>query len=250
MRKRVLKKTYSLFYLLSRQPKSIKKNRHYKDMLFHFQSSGVLKKLKISRRCYSLLNRAVIKPENLKNFLRTYKLPKNSFFPLFFAIKLDYLSGREKLKKAREDYIKEKILLFPSNVLNAVKKLKKFEQKYNMRKKNPLCIKYFIPETKKKVNKLFKFTLCQWFGYFNAFIEETKLKYRNIDLKYAKAIAFSSILDVDIDCKKEQLQSCIKKQFRIMSKKYHPDLGGDPELFRLLKQAKEKLLVYMNMQGK
>ena len=100
-----MKKLYSLNYLLSRQPATIKKSNDYKNLLIFYNSVPGLKKIFISRKCYSLLNDARIKPENLQFFYKTYRLPKAAFFPLFLKIKSEYLKKNKEQKNQKQRFI-------------------------------------------------------------------------------------------------------------------------------------------------
>ena len=74
-------------YLLDKQPKALVRDTKYPLLISYYRSSPLLMRIRFNKRCYSLLHNAVIKPEHLENFYKTYRLPKDSFFPLFSMIK-------------------------------------------------------------------------------------------------------------------------------------------------------------------
>ena len=111
---------YSLADLLAKQPKSLQKHDYYQSLLAHYYSSERLKGLRVSQRCYTLLHTCRIRPEHLKEFYRTYRLPRDPFFPLFFRIKRDYLEQRRRQEEARRTYIHAQVRRLPAPILSSI----------------------------------------------------------------------------------------------------------------------------------
>jgi len=230
---------YTISYLLSRQPKSIKKNPYYSALINYYNSSPELKKAAFNRICFRVLNRAKVLPKNLNTFYKIYNLPKNPFFPLFFKIKSDYLYSRLDYKKRRENYIINKWNNLRYNILCFLKKLKNIEKSYNIEGRCPFWDKHMFPDTKKKVNQYYSFTLIDWADYFQNYLNRLTLYYKISGKKNGKRIIACFLLDVPENNISIQF---INKQYYKLSKMYHPDKGGKPKEFRVIKRARDFLL--------
>ena len=84
----------SLAQLLDAQPRGLTRFSEHRLLWDHFLASDRLQKLRISPRCYHLLNQAKVPPGNLKNFYTTYRLPEDPFFPWFLKVKADWFIER------------------------------------------------------------------------------------------------------------------------------------------------------------
>jgi len=244
-RKRRRLKSYSLGYLLSKQPKSLQKSQFYEEMLLHYRSSARLQNLRISRRCYSLLQRAVIKPEYLNNFYRTYHLPRDPFFPLFLRIKQDYLEQRRQKQEQKMRYIADKMRGLPPDTLAFIKYLAAFEQQYNRTDNFPVWTTHLFPTTKKRVNEYSSFSRTEWIALFSAHLQRLEQRYRELDELTTKRLLAAYILEClpqknNIDRLQPDLQAAARN-YRRLSKLYHPDLGGEGDFFLQLQWAKEVL---------
>jgi len=243
-KRRVSPKNYSLARLLSRQPKSLAKHPLYSRMLHYYRLSERLRTLRFSRRCYSLLDRAVIAPEHLENFYRTYHLPKDPFFPLFFTIKRDYLKHREDLKRRRENYILARVRELDPQVLGFIRYLGRMEQQLNAAERTPVWERTIYPGSKKRADEYHRCSIDQWAEIFRSFGEGLQERYPrktgNTDWKriFAAFILECPPGDSTFHPPDEAL---VKRQYRRLSKLHHPDSGGNPERFRLLKQARDIL---------
>lgn len=173
-------KKYSLGYLLSRQPKSLKKNEYYPIMMSYFRNSERLQRLRVSRRCYSLLQHAKIDPENLHHFYRTYRLPQDPFFPLFFKIKREYLQERQRKQEERVRYIAARMRSLPAPTLGFIKYLGWFEQSCNHSGGYPVWNQHMFPHTKKRVGEYMKFSNAEWINFFKAYLQSFVHRYRRI----------------------------------------------------------------------
>lgn len=242
-RRPVGRKIYSVSYLLNKQPKSLSKQKHYQLMVSYLQNAPRLRDLRFNRRCYSLLNGAVVKPEHLENFYRTYRLPKNPFFPLFFMIKRNYLMERENKKLERKKYIEVKMKGIPSYVQKYFSLILQQEKKYNRAGNYPVFKENLSVRSKKKADIFVKYDHSDWiifFGKYTACLSEfyERIPLAQIDRIYAYLI---------LNCIPESPSTIpdetkISNRYRNYSKIYHPDRGGDPELFIKIKWARDLLL--------
>ncbi len=230
-------------YLLDKQPKSLSKQKHYLLMVSYLQNAPRLGGIRFNRRCYSLLNDAVIKPEHLDNFYKTYRLPKNPFFPLFFMVKRNYLMEREYKKLERKKYIDIKMKSIPSYVQRYFALLLRFEQKYNSAGNHPVFKENISVTTKKRADEYSKFDHADWIDFFGMYISSLTKYYKRIPSENLDRIYAYLILNSIPDSLSETPDSAkIKNRYRNYSKVYHPDRGGHPELFIKLKWARDLLL--------
>ena len=87
--------------------------------------------LRISPRCYRLLNEAKVPPENLKNFYATYKLPEDPFFPWFLKVKTEWFAERERWQEERRRAIEATMNSLPDHRRKALRLLAEYEKKAN-----------------------------------------------------------------------------------------------------------------------
>ncbi len=252
MRRRTRRvKIYSIGYLLSKQPKSLQKHQYYGEMLSYYRSSSRLQNARMSRRCYSLLQHATIKPEYLHNFYATYRLPKDPFFPLFLRIKQDYLQEKERKRQAKMRYIAEQMRALPPQTLSFIKFLAAFEQHFNSADNFPVWTLNMFPTTKKRVREYASFTPSEWIQHFQDHLRRLEQRYRNLDEETAERVLAAYVLECLPDHNHSEklkagrllqpdVQSAVRN-YRRLSKLHHPDLGGDGDLFLQLQWAKEVL---------
>lgn len=252
MRRRTRRiKVYSLSYLLAKQPKSLQKHRYYSEMLAYYRSSSRLQKLRISRRCYSLLQHATIKPEYLHNFYITYRLPKDPFFPLFLRIKRDYLQERQRKREEKMRYIAEQMHALPPQTLACIKYLAVFEQYYNSADNFPVWTLHMFPTTKKRVRAYAAFSQEEWIQHFQDHLGRLQQRYNKIDKSTAEQVLAAYVLEclpengnrgaaAQDRLPQTDIQAALRN-YRRLSKLHHPDLGGDGNLFLHLQWAKEVL---------
>ena len=244
-KRRVSPQSYSLARLLSKQPKSLAKHPMYLRMLQYYRLSARLRTLRFSRRCYSLLDRAVISPEYLENFYRTYRLPKDPFFPLFFTIKRDYLNHRDELRRRRESYILARVRELDPQVLGFIRYLGKMEQQLNAAGRTPVWERTIYPGSKKRADEYHRCSLDQWIEIFKTFGDGLRKRYprkaREADWEQIFAAFILECPPGNSDFRPPD-ETLVKRQYRKLSKHHHPDSGGNPEHFRLLKQARDILI--------
>ncbi len=236
-------KKYTISHLLSKQPKSIQKHPYYAEMLHHYRTSPSLKKVRFNRRCYSLLLHGKIAPENLKHFYRTYRLPKDPFFPLFFAIKREYLEQKKERKRKKTKYIADRMRQLPLSILNYIKFLAVLERYYNYGNHYPVWSARLFPKTKKQVNQYPSYTFKDWRAFFSAYLTILSRRYRALSSVDAEKLLACFLLEWLPECplKSYPAKDEVVKRYRRLSKLHHPDRGGDPEMFVSIKWAKDIL---------
>ncbi|HKJ85217.1 MAG TPA: hypothetical protein VKA06_04040 [Spirochaetia bacterium] len=237
-------RTYSIGYLLARQPKSLAKHANYRAMVAHYHASAPLQHLRMSGRCYALLNNARIAPHNLQNFYRTYRLPGNPFFPLFFAIKRDYLAERERVKEARRQYILAGMRALPPDVLAQIKYLGYLERHYNAGGLSPLWQSRIFPSSKKKVDAYASHTTADWLALYRRHLAELEERYRGLNQLIADRVLACFALGIVPDRVPPARPAPfeISRQYRRLSLETHPDRGGDPSMFIEIKRARDTLV--------
>lgn len=242
-RRPVGKKIYSVIYLLDKQPKSLKKEKHYQLMVSFLQNSPTLTGVRFNRRCYSLLNDAIIKPEHLENFYKTYRLPVNPFFPLFFMVKRKYLLKRDNKKLERLQYIETKMEELPSYIRRYSALMKELELKYNRANQFPAFKENLVPKTKKKADLFAKYNHAEWIFFFGNYMSFLADLYVRIPSDLMERMSACLILNCLPSSFSEVPQrSKVSNRYRSFSKIYHPDAGGDQELFIKIKWARDLLI--------
>lgn len=236
-------RTYSLAHLLIHQPKSIAKHPDYALMVAHFNTSAILRRLRISRRCYSLLDRATIAPENLADFYQTYRLPRDPFFPLFFAVKHAYLTDRARIRDERRRYIAHAVRALHPTLKEGITYLRRLERNYSAARQCPIWEKHLYPATKKRVDQYSRSTSAQRHALFREHLELLSDRYHRFPAAVAKRVAACLALGLvptavpPVRPTREE----VNRAYRRLSLVYHPDRGGDPSMFREIKRARDLL---------
>ncbi len=238
------RKTHSLAYLLSRQPKTLEKHRYYPLLMSYFAGSPRLRELRISRRCYGILNQGTIHPDHLNHFFLTYRLPKEPFFPLFFQIKRDYQRERERKQEERHEYILESMRRLPEGTLAFIKYLGYLEAHYHSRNRYPLWQRYIFPTTKKKAREYHAYSSLQWMGLFRNHLRRLHDRYPQMNDTFMERLVACFLLEwVPEDLPPRWPPATeITARYRRLSLRHHPDHGGDPQVFIHLQGARDVLL--------
>ena len=246
MNRRKTKKPYTIPYLLSKQPKSLKNHSQYPALLHYYHLSPRLKTVRFNRRCYSLLQHAKITPENLKYFYRTYRLPKDPFFPLYFTIKKDYLKQKARRKQEKIQYIAATMRALPESVVEFMKFLAAYEQELNYSNRLPVWNDELFPKTKKRVHQYRTYNYKEWIIFFRRYLEVLGRRYRTQNSATAEKLLACFVLEClpkpPPDTAVVPEPAAILKQYRRLSKLHHPDQGGDAERFVHIKWARDVLL--------
>ncbi len=232
---------YTLAYLLSRQPKTLAKHRDYPQLKAFLEQDTALQRFRMSRRCYSLLHNARIKEHNLHHFFRTYRAPRHPFFALFLLIKNDYAAERERVRYERYRYILERMRALPEPVVEFIRYLGHLENFYSPSDEHPLWQKHLFPSTKKQVHAFEHYSELDWLETFRVHLKRLEERYRNFTL--AEELLACYVLNCVPATHPLQLPQAqrVKRAYRTLSLRRHPDHGGDARIFVELKRAYELL---------
>ena len=235
----------SLASLLDAQPKGLLRDSRHRLLWDYYMSSDTLQKLRISPLCYHLLNDAEVSSENLADFYVRFKLPPHPFFPLFLAVKSKWLEERQRLRDQRDKEIFERIKTLPEHRRRALRILAEYERLHNPADDNPVWENRLYPKTKKRAEEMLRYNEHQWFETWQNHLVRLSQRYRNIPPlrnQDGQPTFSARILAVLVlRCQKISRKE-IAQNFRRLSKEYHPDHGGQSELFRRIKSARDTLV--------
>ncbi len=238
------RRSYSLGYLLSQQPKTLRKDPRYARVVERLEASAGLLRLRVPRRCYSLLHGARISPEDLSSFYRTYGIPKDPFFPLFLEIKRDYLADRERYREERRQYILATVRSVPQPTLDFIKYLGYLEEHYNPRRLHPLWQAELFPRSKKQAKAYLGYGHGEWVNVFRRHLRLLSARYRGLSEPFAEKLLACYLLD----CLPPEIppqwpdDAAVSRAYRRMSLLHHPDRGGDHRVFIQVRRARETLI--------
>lgn len=237
-------RTRTIAELLGKQPKSIRSHPDYAAMIGFFYASDRLKRLRLPRRCWSLMNRATVASENLPHFYRTYRLPADPFFPLFFAVKRDYLANRARLAEERRRYIVSRLKALPPEVLERIKYLGFLERHYNAAGASPVWQKHLFPGSKKQADAYTRFDRAAWLERYRRHLSLLVGRYPRITGAAAERVFACFVLELTPSGIPPQPppREAVMRGYRALSMRHHPDRGGDPALFLEITRARETLL--------
>ncbi|MBN2511170.1 MAG: hypothetical protein JXB03_12900, partial [Spirochaetales bacterium] len=224
MGRRYSGKRYSLASLVARQPAAFAKHPRYRELEAHFRSSGLLPRIRISSRCFRILNSASVPPENLKAFYRTYRLPADPFFPLFLTIKTRILSDKARRAKEKKAWIQRAMTGLPDHVLSCLKVLKTAEEELN-RGRHPLWDEVFIPKTKKRARELCAADMPQWARVYAGFGRDLSARYgaKAGSITGLADLAYLAVLQIPFVPGKRPSADTVNAHYRRLSKTCHPD---------------------------
>ena len=236
-----MRKIKSIQALLKAQPAGVKKHTDYKKLENILKTSPSLKKVVLNHNCWRLLNVPQLKPMYLDNFMYTYHLPEKLFFELFLSIKQQYRSGLDLNKIERKRRINDFTRKYPPRVLIAFTYLSRLEATRNT--KTPVWWNSLFPGTLKRAEEMTDFNNEQWKALFSRHLDDLEVFYRRILLPEKRKFFYYLILECFPDPVTGIVPSLnlLKESYRKCSREYHPDKGGDPDLFLELKDAYENL---------
>ncbi len=222
-------------------------------MITHYHANPRLQSVRISSRCYTLLDTARIAPEHLENFYTTYRLPRDPFFPLFFLCKRAYLAERERIRQARRHYIIKRMRSLPEPVLRTIRYLGYLERSVNYAGESPLWQKHLFPGSKKQADAYLRRSSTDWQLAVRTHLSTLRSRYPRLKASVTDHIAALSILELLPDVRQEDGHASvtattalpaheIQTSYRRLSLIHHPDRGGDAQLFITLKEARDYLL--------
>jgi len=235
----------SLASLLDAQPRGLAKDPRHRLLWDHFMASDRLKKLRISARCYRLLNEAKVPPRNLTDFYRTYRLPEDPFFPLFLAVKSAWYDERARWREEREKAIMAMMRRLPEHRRRALRILAEYERRHHPTGDNPVWENRLFPKTKKRAAEMLRCSEVEWHETWRLHLIRLSWRYRDIpeliDAEGRPTYSSRLLSTLILRCHRVDRKE-IAENFRALSKEFHPDLGGSAELFHRIKTARDMLL--------
>lgn len=240
--------TYSIAHLLNRQPKTLRKDPNYATMMRHYFANERLQRIRVSRRCYTLLNNARIAPAYLHTFYRTYRLPADPFFPLFFAAKRRYLAERERIREERRRYILATMRTLAEPTLDMIRYLGHLERYYNAAGLSPVWQKNLFPASKKKADSYTRLDETTWLLVFRHHLALLEARYRSLSDVVAERVLAAWVLGLHDVLDPGRLppqrphRDSVTRAYRRLSLLHHPDRGGNQAMFIEIKRARDVLV--------
>ena len=238
--------------LLDAQPRGLVRDPRHRLLWDHFLASETLQRLRISPRCYRILNEATIEPEHLADFYTTYRLPDHPFFPLFLAVKAEWLEQRRRWREKRDAEIFARVKQLPDHRRRSLRLLAEYERMHHPNADNPIWDNRLFPQSKKRAEEFMGYGETEWFGEWCRHLERLANRYRDIPALFDgfgnPTYSFKVLAVLVLRCR-EVTRREVTRNFRFLSKEFHPDYGGSPESFRRLKTARDVLLdegAYLN----
>lgn len=237
-------RTYSLADLLSRQPKTLQKQRGFALLEVQLGASVELRRVRLNSRCFALLHHARIRPESLENLHQTYRLPRHPFYPQFLKLKRDYINAREQQQEARRRYILVRMRLLPQPIVEFVRYLGYLEVHFNAVGGHPLWDRHLFPSSKKQVHEYAAYGQRQWLALFRRHMDLLCGRYAGFTPGSAEQLLAGWVLECGSYAipPVRPAAALVKRRYRELSLRHHPDQGGDPLRFLELKQARDLLL--------
>jgi hypothetical protein len=228
--------------LLAKQGAAFRRDPRLADLESMLAASARLRAVRLSRRALALLNEPRLMVESLGDFVATYRLPRSPFFRLFLIMKLEARARLDGLRRDREARIAGIAATFPSEARGLIGYLAEVERLRNP--SAPLWRAELRPGSLKRAREMAAFGLAEWISFFAGYIERLRGAYRRISLVDADELLACMILECLPDPSTGELPSkaVARRQFKLLSKSCHPDLGGDPRRFLLLSKARDELV--------
>lgn len=233
----------SLRALIERQPKTFARREEYGVLITLLRNSARLQALRVSPRCWSLLNTATIDPDNLYHFYRTYSLPEHPFFPLFLRLKREYFAERERVKAERRVAIRRIVQTCPDHALVFLRYLGHLEDHLNAADEHPLWQTRLYPSSRKAARSAVKRSTLDWICVYREHLNALASHYRGFSEREARVLLSAFVLGCgpyEIPPRPPDARS-VARAYRRESLRHHPDRGGDAAVFIELKNARDIL---------
>ncbi len=231
------------------QGTAIRRHPEFPRLAGFLRDSAALRRLRLERIAYALLDEPRLEPRNLANFYDTYRVPKSPFFPLFLSIKWDQREKKAAAREERAKYISAVAATYPRDMLGLMRYLAEAERSRNPM--TPVFMKSLYPATKKRARELAAFTMAEWLPFIAGYVEALRNGYRRLDLIDTESLIACALLECLPDPTTGRLptRAAIKAQFRKLSMAYHPDRGGDASRFLLVKKSSDLLSSRYRQRG-
>jgi hypothetical protein len=206
------------------------------------RESAPLRRARLPGVAYRLLDEPRLELRFVGNFLDTYRLPESPFFSRFLALKWERRAGLEAARARRLAEIGSIATSFPPWVRELLEYLKATEAERNPH--TPIWRASVFPRSKRSALAMSRFGAEEWRSHLAERIELLRGGYRRIALPSSEVLLDCALLGLFPDPASGALPSAtlLRSRFRVLSKIRHPDSGGDAEAFRVLKEARDRLL--------
>ncbi len=208
------------------------------------RDSPRLRSAALNKTAFVLINEPRLEPGNLGDFLETNRLPaRPPFFKLLLTMKWERRAGLASRAKDRESRIAAIAEGFPPGARGLIAYLREAERRSN--DSAPFWKAELKPGTLKRAREMAGFGPSDWITFFEDYLERLGAGYRRIALIEPELLLASMILDCAPDPRTGRFppKAAIRARYKRLSKSCHPDLGGDPALFRLLSKARDALAI-------
>jgi hypothetical protein len=148
-------------------------------------------------------------------------------------------------KEERRAYIAEKMRSLPGPTLSFITYLARVERtRYNRAGRCPVWDEHLFPSTKKRVHEYERYDRSRWLRFFRGYMAKLEARYRSHGpAESDRLLAYFTLQYHPQEGSGEAPDPrLIRRNYRRLSKLYHPDAGGDPEHFVELKRAFDSLL--------
>jgi len=233
---------YSLARLLSAQSGPIRRHPDFPALESLLRESPGLRRVRLPRVAYRLLDEPRLDIANVSNFCSTYRVRESSFVSIFLKIKWERRAALSIGKSRREAEIASISEGYPAEVLGLMRYLGETERSRNADR--PLWTKRLSPSTKKRARLMAAFSGGEWIEFLIGYVEALRGSYRRIALPDAETLLACMFLEClpDPATAKLPARAAVLANYRRLCKAHHPDAGGSDERFLLLKKARDCLL--------
>jgi hypothetical protein len=233
---------YSLARLLAAQAGPIRRHPDFPKLEGLLRESAALRKVRLSRIAYRLLDEPRLELRNLVNFHSTYRVPASPFFSLFLSMKWDRRRSQAAAREERARQIAEIMAACPTEVLGLLRYLAEAERTRNPAA--PVWEGSYRPKTKKRAREMAALTLDEWLPLLSGYVDELRGRYRRLELAATDRLLAYALLAClpDPATGKLPTDAAVRARYRESSKACHPDLGGDGRRFLLVTRARDLIL--------
>jgi hypothetical protein len=238
-----MKQKYNLGDLLQAQPKTFKKTNNFALLNNVYASDQTLHKVILSANSYRLLNRAKLTYSQLTRLCSLYKIKSNLFFALFVKYKQQYFKSENDKKKNKQAKIEKILSKMSSDKKSLLKVFLTAEKTHN--KKVTLWRSYFYNLSYKKAKFFCSSSNLEFYKIADSYLDDFGKKYNCPTQSLKQKLIYFALEFSDIPKDTET----IKNKYHQLSKKFHPDVGGNDTLFKLLVEVYNQCLSLSTEEG-
>lgn len=224
--------------LLQRQNKTFKKQSSYIQLQHLLDTDAALRKTRLSRTAWKLLQEPRLKPCYIDNFSHTYHFRNKEFLQLFIQLKWEEKERKAKRKQKINLEIQKNMASWPGQIKLFYHYLYELEKQKNP--DTPLWLTQLLPRTIKESIRRKDFSLHDWVVFLDKYLILLEQRYKTLRIPDRQELIDRMILYA-LGGKQNSMEE-IKNGYRKASKEKHPDAGGKQEDFLLIRKSYERLL--------